>query len=356
MADAAIGAVMRSVAERTLGAATWEEWNASPQRRACFGEHRGAGRLQRRLPLVAYRLFDGLPSLPRWRETGVMVAGMAIGAASGALPRGDLAQRLARSGMHRRSGDAHVSDHRGADRPAGSPVLPACRPLDRRPSPRRREMGSMMAGMGYRRSQMEHCPEEGLAPRRTEEVECLAASEGARFGDHPRAGRLQRRLPLAAYRLLRRPSPSSLCGSGPIMAGYRCSQMEHCREDGSCDVQRRDAEPERRGLWRPSGRGPGCGFVCLCRRAVLSSVHRRCASPKRSRRRLMWGCRCSRGEPGGSRAVPSVVRRFPLPPVAWGHPRLGPPVRNAERAPVGRVRWVLKAAVSGRCRRLRRGA
>lgn len=142
--------------------------------------------------------------------------------------------------------------------------------------------GPIMAGMGYRRSRMEHCPEEGLAPRRTEEVECLAASEGARFGDHRRAGRLQRRLPLAAYRLLRRPSPSSLCGSGPIMAGYRCSQMEHCREDGSCDVQRRDAEPERRGLWRPSGRGPGCGFVCLCRRAVFLSVHRRCAGPKRS--------------------------------------------------------------------------
>ncbi len=138
----AIGAVMRSIAERRLGAATWEEWNASPQRRACFGEHRGAGRLQCRLTLVAYRLLDGLPSLPRWRETGVMVAGMAIGAAWGALPREDLAQRLARSGMHRRSGDAHVSDHRGADRAAGSPVLPACCLLDRRPSPHRREMGT----------------------------------------------------------------------------------------------------------------------------------------------------------------------------------------------------------------------
>lgn len=144
--------------------------------------------------------------------------------------------------------------------------------------------GPMMAGMGYRRSRMEHCPEEGLAPRCTEEVECPAASEGARFGDHRRAGRAAASSDLAAYRLLRRPSPSSLCGSGPIMAGYRCSQMEHCQEGGL--VVRRAEEGMRSrsggGLWRPSGRGPGCGFVYLCRRAVLLSVHRRCAGPKRS--------------------------------------------------------------------------
>lgn len=178
---------------------------------------------------------------------------------------------------------ARFGDHRGVGRAAGSPVLPACCLLDRRPSPHRREMGPIMAGMGYWRRQVEHCPEEGLAPRRTEEVECLAASEGARFGDYRRAGRLRRCLSLAAYRLLRRLSPSSLCGSGPIMAGYWRSLMEHCPEGGLVVRRAEEGMRSRSGGGFGDHRGAaGLRLVCLCRRAVLLSVHRRCAGPKRS--------------------------------------------------------------------------
>lgn len=184
-------------------------------------------------------------------------AGTAIGAAWGVSPKGDLARRLATKWSASPSEGARFGDHRRAGRLQGRR---SSRPVVFSTGVHRRtgaKWGPIMAGMGYWRRQMEHCPEEGLAPRRTEEVECLAASEGALW-------RLLTRRPaaassdLAAYRLLRRPSPPRLCGSGPTMAGYRRSRMEHCREYGL--VVRRAEEgcgAERRRAWRPSG----CGRV-----------------------------------------------------------------------------------------------